>query len=79
MAEQKARIARMTDRGLVNEKRVCDEYTAGPKSVLEFREERAVEEVYIHDSVERLVLKMKAIQVSDHGPDGEASVARSRG
>src|SRR5208283_3674969 len=44
-----------------------------------FREQRAVEEVYIHDDVERFVLELKAIQVCDYGPDGQPPAARSRG
>src|ERR1700691_6762734 len=70
---------RMTDGGLVNEEGLGDQKAAGPQRALEFRKQRTVEEIYIHDSVERFVLEMKAIQVCDHGPDGEASVARSRG
>jgi hypothetical protein len=69
----------MTDRGLVNEKRVGDQNAAGPECALEFRKQRAVEEIYIHDGVERFVREMKAIQVCDHGPDGESIGSCSRG
>src|SRR5260221_599633 len=69
----------MTDRGLVNEKRVGDQNAAGPERKLELWEERAVEEIYIHDGVERFVLEMKGIQVCDHGPDGESRGAGSSG
>lgn len=49
MSEQKARIARMTDRSLIDKERFGNQDAAGPESALEFWEERAVEKIYIHD------------------------------
>src|SRR5579862_5997280 len=68
----------MTDCGLVDEKCAGDQNAAGPESALEFREQRAVEEIYIHDGVERFVREMEVIQVRDNGPDGKLPVTRSR-
>src|SRR3984957_14342863 len=76
MREQKTRIARMTDRSLIDKKCVGDQNAAGPDRAHKIREQRAVEEIYIHDSVERFVLEMKAIQVCNNGPDGKSSLAR---
>src|ERR1700722_19900041 len=73
MREQKTRIARMTDRSLIDKKCVGDQNAAGPDRAHKIREQRAVEEIYIHDSVERFVLEMKVIQVRDNGPDGKSS------
>src|SRR5580704_5009325 len=79
VTEQKARIARVADRGLVDEERLGNQPAAGPERAHEFREQRAVEEIYVHDGVERFVLQMKAIQVCDDGPDAQPRGARSRG
>src|SRR5208282_1877387 len=79
VAEQKARIAWKTDRSLVNQERIGDQNAAGSERPDKFWEQRAVEEVYVHDGVERFVLEMKAIQVCGHGPDGQSRAARSRG
>src|ERR1700722_18096913 len=69
----------MTYRSLIDEKGVGDQNAAGPERAHKIREQRAVEEIYIHDGVERFVLQMKAIQVCNNGPDGKSSLARSRG
>ena len=79
VTEQKARVARVADRGLVDEERVGNQPAARPERAHEFREQRAVEEIYVHDGVERFVLEMKAIQVCDDGPDAKPRGARSRG
>jgi hypothetical protein len=42
VSEQKARIAWMTYRSLVNEKRVGNQNAAGPERALKVREQRAV-------------------------------------
>ena len=73
VTEQEARIARMADRGLVDEERVGNQPAAGPERAHKFREQRAVEKIYVHDGVERFVLEMKAIQVCDDGPDARAA------
>src|SRR5271156_3620190 len=78
VTQQKARVARVAERGLVDEERVGNQPAAGPERAHEFREQRAVEEIYVHDGVERFVLEMKAIQVCDDGPDAEPCGARSR-
>src|ERR1700722_6744858 len=66
----------MTYRSLIDEKGVSDQNAAGPERAHKIREQRAVEEIYIHDGVERFVLEMKAIQVCNNGPDGKSSLAR---
>src|SRR5271156_2716397 len=79
VTEQKARVARVAERGLVDEECVGNQPAAGPERAHKFREQRAVEEVYVHDGVERFVLEMKVIQVCDDGPDAKPRGARSRG
>ena len=71
-SEQEARIARMTERGLIDQEGFRDQEAARPQSARKLREQRAVEKVYVHDNVERFVLEMKVIQVCDHGPDGQS-------
>src|ERR1700722_8379850 len=76
--EQKTRIARTADGSLIDEKCVGNQNPAGPERTHKIREQRAVEEIYIHDGVERFVLEMKVIQVCNNGPDGKSRLARSR-
>src|SRR5258708_18766102 len=56
MTQQEPRIARMPDSGLVDQKRLRDQNASRPERARKLRKQRALEKIYIHDCVERLVL-----------------------